>query len=73
MKMGKQGAAGVSPTPASPATILNVDLLGTAFVLQEFGNVIGCSGRRSRAAAEPGTLGPKMQKGEHDAQRTGGT
>src|SRR5207248_10788298 len=33
-------AAGVSPTQASPTTILKVDLYGTAFVLEEFGNVI---------------------------------
>jgi len=33
-------AAGVSPTQASPETILKVDLYGTALVLEEFGNVI---------------------------------
>jgi len=33
-------AAGVSPSQASPATILKVDLYGTAVVLEEFGNVI---------------------------------
>jgi NAD(P)-dependent dehydrogenase (short-subunit alcohol dehydrogenase family) len=33
-------AAGVSPSQASPATILSVDLYGTALVLEEFGNVI---------------------------------
>src|ERR1700730_11351119 len=33
-------AAGVSPSQASPATILKVDLYGTALVLEEFGNVI---------------------------------
>jgi NAD(P)-dependent dehydrogenase (short-subunit alcohol dehydrogenase family) len=37
-------AAGVSPTQASPATILKVDLYGTALVLEEFGNVIGRGG-----------------------------
>src|SRR5829696_9128526 len=31
-------AAGVSPSQASPATILKVDLYGTALVLEEFGN-----------------------------------
>ena len=34
-------AAGVSPSQASPQTILSVDLYGTALVLEEFGNVIG--------------------------------
>ena len=33
-------AAGVSPSQASPATILKVDLYGTALVLEAFGNVI---------------------------------
>jgi NAD(P)-dependent dehydrogenase (short-subunit alcohol dehydrogenase family) len=33
-------AAGVSPSQASPSTILKVDLYGTALVLEEFGNVI---------------------------------
>ncbi|MBD5657230.1 MAG: SDR family oxidoreductase, partial [Candidatus Eremiobacteraeota bacterium] len=37
-------AAGVSPSQASPATILSVDLHGTALVLEEFGNVIASGG-----------------------------
>jgi NAD(P)-dependent dehydrogenase (short-subunit alcohol dehydrogenase family) len=37
-------AAGVSPSQASPATILKVDLYGTALVLDEFGNVIAPGG-----------------------------
>jgi NAD(P)-dependent dehydrogenase (short-subunit alcohol dehydrogenase family) len=37
-------AAGVSPSQASPATILSVDLYGTALVLEEFGNVIAPGG-----------------------------
>ena len=37
-------AAGVSPTQASPATILRVDLYGTALELEEFGNVIARGG-----------------------------
>ena len=37
-------AAGVSPSQASPATILAVDLYGTAVVLEEFGNVIAKGG-----------------------------
>jgi NAD(P)-dependent dehydrogenase (short-subunit alcohol dehydrogenase family) len=37
-------AAGVSPSQASPATILAVDLYGTALVLEEFGNVIADGG-----------------------------
>jgi len=38
-------AAGVSPSQASPETILHVDLYGTAVVLEEFGNVIARGGR----------------------------
>ena len=42
--MGLIHAAGVSPTQASPATILKVDLYGTALVLEAFRNVIACGG-----------------------------
>ena len=37
-------AAGMSPTQASPETILKVDLYGTALVLEEFGSVIARGG-----------------------------
>ena len=37
-------AAGVSPSQASPETILHVDLYGTAVVLEEFGKVMGRGG-----------------------------
>ena len=37
-------AAGVSPSQATPATIVSVDLYGTALVLEEFGNVIAVGG-----------------------------
>ena len=37
-------AAGVSPSQASPATILSVDLYGTALVLEEFGNIVARGG-----------------------------
>jgi len=37
-------AAGVSPTQASPAAILKVDLYGTALVLEEFGTAIARGG-----------------------------
>jgi NAD(P)-dependent dehydrogenase (short-subunit alcohol dehydrogenase family) len=37
-------AAGVSPSQASPQSILNVDLYGTAVVLEEFGEVIAAGG-----------------------------
>lgn len=37
-------AAGVSPSQATPETVLRVDLYGTALVLEEFGNVIARGG-----------------------------
>jgi short-subunit dehydrogenase len=37
-------AAGVSPTQAPPATILKVDLYGTALVLEEFGHIVAHGG-----------------------------
>jgi NAD(P)-dependent dehydrogenase (short-subunit alcohol dehydrogenase family) len=47
-------AAGVSPTQASPATILKVDLFGTALVLEEFGNVIARGGAGVVIASQSG-------------------
>ena len=47
-------AAGVSPSQASPATILAVDLYGTAVVLEEFGNVIAVGGAGVVIASQSG-------------------
>jgi NAD(P)-dependent dehydrogenase (short-subunit alcohol dehydrogenase family) len=47
-------AAGVSPSQASPATILAVDLYGTALVLEEFGNVIARGGAGIVIASQSG-------------------
>ena len=47
-------AAGVSPSQASPATILAVDLYGTALVLEEFGNVIVKGGSGIVIASQSG-------------------
>ena len=47
-------AAGVSPTQASPATILKADLYGTALVLEEFGNVVAHGGAGVVIASQPG-------------------
>ncbi|MDB5803079.1 MAG: short-chain dehydrogenase [Betaproteobacteria bacterium] len=47
-------AAGVSPSQASPATILKVDLYGTALVLEEFGNVIAEGGAGVVIASQSG-------------------
>jgi NAD(P)-dependent dehydrogenase (short-subunit alcohol dehydrogenase family) len=47
-------AAGVSPTQAPPATILAVDLHGTAVVLEEFGNIIASGGSGVVIASQSG-------------------
>jgi NAD(P)-dependent dehydrogenase (short-subunit alcohol dehydrogenase family) len=47
-------AAGVSPTQASPAMILQVDLYGTALVLEEFGYVIARGGAGVVIASQSG-------------------
>ena len=47
-------AAGVSPSQASPTTILKVDLYGTALVLEEFGNVIARGGAGVVIASQSG-------------------
>jgi NAD(P)-dependent dehydrogenase (short-subunit alcohol dehydrogenase family) len=47
-------AAGVSPSQASPAAILAVDLCGTAVLLEEFGNVIARGGAGVVIASQSG-------------------
>jgi NAD(P)-dependent dehydrogenase (short-subunit alcohol dehydrogenase family) len=47
-------AAGVSPSQASPDTILHVDLYGTAVILEEFGNVIASGGSGIVIASQSG-------------------
>ncbi|MDN4643061.1 SDR family oxidoreductase [Arthrobacter sp. PsM3] len=47
-------AAGVSPSQASPSTILAVDLYGTAVLLEEFGNVIARGGAGVVIASQSG-------------------
>jgi len=53
-------AAGVSPSQASPATILKVDLYGTALVLEEFGNVIARNGAGVVIASQSGHRLPPL-------------
>lgn len=52
--LGLIHTAGVSPSQASPATILKVDLYGTAIVLEEFGNVITKGGSGVVIASQSG-------------------
>ena len=53
-------AAGVSPSQASPATVLKVDLYGTALVLEEFGNVIAHGGSGVVIASQSGHRLPAL-------------
>lgn len=63
-------AAGVSPTQASPATILKVDLFGTALVLEEFGNVIACGGAGVVIASQSGHRLPALTPEQDKALAT---
>jgi NAD(P)-dependent dehydrogenase (short-subunit alcohol dehydrogenase family) len=47
-------AAGVSPSQAPPAAILNVDLYGTAVILEAFGDVIAAGGSGVVIASQSG-------------------
>ncbi|HTE49682.1 MAG TPA: SDR family oxidoreductase [Kofleriaceae bacterium] len=66
-------AAGVSPTQASPATILRVDLYGTAVVLEEFGNVIARGGAGVVIASQSGHRLPPLTVAQNKALATTAT
>jgi NAD(P)-dependent dehydrogenase (short-subunit alcohol dehydrogenase family) len=53
-------AAGVSPSQAAPATILKVDLYGTAVVLEEFGAIIARGGSGVVIASQSGHRLPAL-------------
>jgi NAD(P)-dependent dehydrogenase (short-subunit alcohol dehydrogenase family) len=63
-------AAGVSPTQASPATILKVDLYGTALVLEEFGNVIARGGAGVVISSQSGHRLPPLTIEQNKALAT---
>lgn len=63
-------AAGVSPTQASPATILKVDLYGTALVLEEFGSVIARGGAGIVVASQSGHRLPPLSVEQNKALAT---
>jgi NAD(P)-dependent dehydrogenase (short-subunit alcohol dehydrogenase family) len=63
-------AAGVSPSQASPSTILQVDLYGTALVLEEFGNVIASGGSGVVIASQSGHRLPALKQEENKALAT---
>jgi NAD(P)-dependent dehydrogenase (short-subunit alcohol dehydrogenase family) len=63
-------AAGVSPSQASPETILKVDLYGTALVLEEFGNVIAAGGACVVIASQSGHRLPALTPEQNKALAT---
>src|SRR5215204_4547462 len=62
--------AGVIPSQASPATILAVDLYGTAVVLEEFGNVIAQGGAGVVIASQSGHRLPALTAEQNAALAT---
>jgi NAD(P)-dependent dehydrogenase (short-subunit alcohol dehydrogenase family) len=63
-------AAGVSPSQASPATILKVDLYGTALILEEFGNVIARGGAGVVISSQSGHRLPPLTVEQNRALAT---
>jgi NAD(P)-dependent dehydrogenase (short-subunit alcohol dehydrogenase family) len=63
-------AAGVSPTQASPATILKVDLYGTALLLEAFGDVIARGGAGVVIASQSGHRLPPLPVEQNAALAT---
>ena len=68
--IGLVHAAGVSPSQASVATILKVDLYGTALVLEEFGNVIERGGSGVVIASQSGHRLPALSIEQNKALAT---
>ncbi len=63
-------AAGVSPTQATPETILKVDLYGTALVLEKFGNIIETGGAGIVIASQSGHRLPALTPEQDKALAT---
>lgn len=63
-------AAGVSPSQASIATILKVDLYGTALVLEEFGKVIAKGGAGVVISSQSGHRLPALSPEQNNALAT---
>lgn len=63
-------AAGVSPSQAPAATILRVDLYGTAVVLEEFGHVIAEGGSAIVIASQSGHRLPALSAEQNKALAT---
>lgn len=63
-------AAGVSPSQASPETVLQVDLYGTAILLEEFGKVIAHGGSGVVIASQSGHRLPPLSPEQNKALAT---
>jgi NAD(P)-dependent dehydrogenase (short-subunit alcohol dehydrogenase family) len=63
-------AAGVSPSQASPETILKVDMYGNAVILEEFGNVIASGGSGVVIASQSGHRLPALTPEQNKALAT---
>jgi len=63
-------AAGVSPSQATPATILKVDLYGTALVLEAFGTIIAHGGSAVVIASQFGHRLPALTSEQDKALAT---
>jgi NAD(P)-dependent dehydrogenase (short-subunit alcohol dehydrogenase family) len=63
-------AAGVSPTQATPSTILKVDLYGTALILEEFGNIMENGGSGVVIASQSGHRLPALTPEQDKALAT---
>jgi NAD(P)-dependent dehydrogenase (short-subunit alcohol dehydrogenase family) len=60
-------AAGVSPVQATKDTVIAVDLVGTAFVLEEFGRVIAAGGCGLVIASMAGHMIPALTREQDEA------
>jgi NAD(P)-dependent dehydrogenase (short-subunit alcohol dehydrogenase family) len=65
--LGDITGAGVSPSQAPPATILSVDLYGTALMLEEFGKVIAPGGSGIVIASMSGHRLPSLTAEQDEA------
>jgi NAD(P)-dependent dehydrogenase (short-subunit alcohol dehydrogenase family) len=62
--------AGLSAAQASPEAIIAVDLIGVAFVLEEFGRVIASGGSGIVIASQAGHMIPPLPAEQHHALAT---
>lgn len=63
-------AAGVSPSQASPSSILKIDLYGAALVLEEFGRVVAKGGAGLMIASQSGHRLPALTREMDEALAT---